>query len=80
MQAFNLYWLTTSGVQLIILNLFRSDRFRRILGIPQYLPGSKLERLNTKVHNVAPGTVQAKIMSGKPKSTKQKAVKAKRVL
>lgn len=46
--AFNLYWITTSSVQLFILTLFRSDRFRRIIGIPEYLPGSKLERMNIK--------------------------------
>lgn len=51
-SAFNLYWLTTSSVQLIILNLFRSDRFRAAIGIPEYLPGSKLERMNTKVTHV----------------------------
>lgn len=44
-----MYWLTTSSVQLLILNLFRSDRFRSFMGIPEYLPGSKLERLNTKI-------------------------------
>lgn len=42
-QAFNLYWLTASSVQLVILNLFRSDRFRAFIGIPEYLPGSVLE-------------------------------------
>lgn len=47
--AFNLYWLATSGLQLVILNLFRVERFRRFVGIPEFLPGSKLERLNKKV-------------------------------
>jgi len=47
--AFNLYWLITSGVQLLVLNLFRFQRFRQFLGIPKFLPGSKLERLNVKV-------------------------------
>jgi len=28
--------------------LFRSDKFRKAIGIPEYLPGSKLERLNVK--------------------------------
>lgn len=46
--AFNLYWLTASTVQLVILNLFRSDRFRAFIGIPEYLPGSVLERNNLK--------------------------------
>lgn len=46
--AFNLYWMSTSVVQLIILNLFRNLKFRQMLGIPQYLPGTKLERMNMK--------------------------------
>lgn len=46
--AFNLYWIATSSVQLIIMNLFRSSRFRNFVGIPEYLPGTKLERLNSK--------------------------------
>mmetsp|Transcript_24744 Transcript_24744/g.17440 ORF Transcript_24744/g.17440 Transcript_24744/m.17440 type:complete len:133 (+) Transcript_24744:678-1076(+) len=32
--AFNLYWITTSSVQLLILNLFRLDSFRNYVGIP----------------------------------------------
>ena len=47
-SAFNLYWLTTSTVQLLSVNAFRSARFRNFCGIPEYLPGSKLERLNAK--------------------------------
>jgi YidC/Oxa1 family membrane protein insertase len=46
--AFNLYWLTSSLVQLVILNLFRNMKFREFLGIPEFLPGTKLERLNVK--------------------------------
>ena len=46
--AFNLYWLVTSGCQLAILNAFRFTRFRKFLGIPDFLPGSKLESLNVK--------------------------------
>mmetsp|Transcript_47787 Transcript_47787/g.35036 ORF Transcript_47787/g.35036 Transcript_47787/m.35036 type:complete len:158 (+) Transcript_47787:274-747(+) len=46
--AFNLYWISSSLIQLIILNLFRSLRFREFVGIPEYLPGSKLERMNVK--------------------------------
>lgn len=48
-SAFNLYWMTSSLLQLVILNLFRNLKFRQALGIPKFLPGSKLERLNTKV-------------------------------
>jgi hypothetical protein len=46
--AFNLYWIVTSGSQLVILNAFRFTRFRRFMGIPDFLAGSKLERLNVK--------------------------------
>jgi hypothetical protein len=46
--AFNLYWLVTSGCQLAVLNAFRFSKFRKFLGIPDFLPGSKLERLNVK--------------------------------
>lgn len=33
-------------VQLIILNLFRNMRFREMMGVPRFLPGTKLYRLN----------------------------------
>lgn len=46
--AFNLYWLVTAGVQLTVVSLFRTNWFRNFCGIPEYLPGSKLERLNAK--------------------------------
>ncbi len=73
-QAFNLYWITSSSVQLIILNLFRNDRFRKFIGIPEYLPGTKLERLNSK--NVTKMTFeQPKILSSKPAGLKKKALK-----
>ena len=42
--AFNLYWIASSSVQLAILLAFRQDRFRLFMGVPDYLPGSKLER------------------------------------
>lgn len=47
--AFNLYWVATNLAQLFIMNLFRMDSFRKFMGIPEFLPGSKLERLNTKI-------------------------------
>ena len=31
-----------------VLNAFRFSKFRKFLGIPDFLPGSKLERLNVK--------------------------------
>ena len=46
--AFNLYWLVTAGVQVCVLNAFRFQKFRKSVGIPDYLPGTKLERLNVK--------------------------------
>eukprot|EP00343_Euplotes_focardii_P000062 CAMPEP_0205801234 /NCGR_PEP_ID=MMETSP0205-20121125/3167_1 /ASSEMBLY_ACC=CAM_ASM_000278 /TAXON_ID=36767 /ORGANISM="Euplotes focardii, Strain TN1" /LENGTH=152 /DNA_ID=CAMNT_0053065667 /DNA_START=128 /DNA_END=583 /DNA_ORIENTATION=- len=41
-SAFNMYWMTSSIIQLIILNLFRNESFKKIVGIPKYLPGTKL--------------------------------------
>lgn len=73
--AFNIYWLCTSGCQVLMLNAFRSDRFRKYLGIPDYLPGSKLERLNIK----KPAAVQikdtVKIYATKPVMKKKQANK-----
>ena len=46
--AFNLYWMTASWMQIIVLNLFRNLKFRQMIGIPQYLPGSKLEKINMR--------------------------------
>ena len=71
--AFNLYWLTASGTQLIILNLFRLQWFREFVGIPEYLPGSKLERLNTKVQTVVDKPI---VFSSKPVSSKKKLKEA----
>ena len=65
--AFNLYWLTTASVQLIIVNMFRSDRIRRAVGIPEYLPGSKLERMNTTIRRVVEQPVT---FSSKPSKKK----------
>ena len=42
--AFNLYWITSSSVQLCILLAFRTDFFRKFMGVPDYLPGTKLEK------------------------------------
>jgi YidC/Oxa1 family membrane protein insertase len=46
--AFNLYWMISSGVQLAIMNGMRNLTIRKWCGVPQYLPGTKLERLNRK--------------------------------
>ena len=73
--AFNIYWLVTSSMQLLTLNAFRSHRFRKFMGLKDYLPGSKLERLNTKnftrevfkptVHTTKPVATQKKILAAK---------------
>ena len=47
-SAFNLYWMVNASTQLMIVNSIRSDRFRKMIGLKDYLPGTKLERLNTK--------------------------------
>jgi hypothetical protein len=60
-------------IHLIILNLFRNQKFRGYIGIPEYLPGTKLERMNTKV---AMNVIKPKIYSSPP-STKDKAAKLK---
>lgn len=49
--AFNLYWMSTSLLQLIILNLFRNLKFRETMGIPKFLPGTKLERENQRKYH-----------------------------
>ena len=46
--AFNVYWIVNAGTQLLIVNSVRSERFRKLIGLPNYLPGTKLERLNVK--------------------------------
>ena len=48
-QAFNLYWATSSSVQLIVLLSFRFHWFKEFMGVPEFLPGSKLERQNKKI-------------------------------
>ena len=64
-------------MQLIIVNLFRFDFFRRAVGIPEFLAGTKLERLNTKVKkNILE---QPKVLAAKPAtSMKKKAEEAGR--
>jgi len=44
--AFNIYWLISASTQLIISNAFRSNKFRKYMGLSDFLPGTKLERLN----------------------------------
>jgi hypothetical protein len=61
--AFNLYWLVNSSSQLLCLNAFRWTWFRKYMGLPDYLPGTKLEKMNIgRVGDV----FKPKIYSGKP--------------
>ena len=48
--AFNIYWMSSSFLQLVILNLFRNMKFREMIGVPKFLPGTKLERENSRKH------------------------------
>ena len=66
LQAFNLYWVATNLAQLIIMNLFRMERFRKFMGIPEFLPGSKLERMNTKLQIKEAAVSQVKTFSHNP--------------
>jgi len=44
--AFNLYWVASSSIQMTILILFRFQGFKEFMGVPEYLPGTKLERIH----------------------------------
>ena len=66
--AFNLYWLVTASVQVAVLNSFRIHKFRKSMGIPDYLPGTKLERLNVKK---AQEVHKPKVLTHKPNSKKK---------
>lgn len=46
--AFNIYWMVTSLCQVLVLNSLRLRKVRYACGIPEFLPGSKLERANVK--------------------------------
>jgi len=54
----------------VIVNLFRFENFRKYIGIPEYLAGTKLERMNAKVKKVI--VEQPKILSQKPASSMKK--------
>jgi len=72
LKAFNLYWITSSCVQLSILLAFRTDGFRRFMGVPDYLPGSKLEKQNIGMQSRANSSTRQKVFKHKPKSLRQK--------
>lgn len=46
--AFNVYWMCTSVVQFCVLNSLRITKVRQGCGIPEFLPGTILERANVK--------------------------------
>lgn len=71
-QAFNLYWITSSSVQLAIVLAFRNESFRKYLGVPDYLPGSKLEKQNIGLQGTLAPQKKVKIYSSKPKAMKDK--------
>ena len=71
MKAFNLYWITSSCVQLSILLAFRTDGFRRFMGVPDYLPGTKLEKQKIGLQSRV-GQNRQKIFKHKPKTLRQK--------
>ena len=68
--AFNLYWIASSSVQLTILLSFRTDAFRRFMGVPDYLPGSKLEKQHLGLIKKDHSKQTQKIFKHKPKSLK----------
>ena len=68
--AFNLYWIASSLLHCIILNLFRNVRFRKMVGIPQYLPGSKLEKLNVLRASTSESIQNFKVFTQKPAKAK----------
>ena len=74
--AFNVYWLASSLVQLVIVTGFRMDSFRAYLGVPKALPGTKLDRQYKGLAAAAlPDHGQSeKIHKHEPKSTKQKGL------
>jgi YidC/Oxa1 family membrane protein insertase len=42
--AFNIYWIIFASVNLMLTNCFRVERFRKFIGLPNYLAGTKLEK------------------------------------
>lgn len=48
-------------------------KFRKFIGVPEYLPGTKLEQMNTKA---AVNVIKPKVFSSPP-SAKDKAAKVK---
>jgi len=76
--AFNLYWLTTSSVQLFVMTMFRSEKFRGYMGIPEFLPGTKLERINVKKVKSSLENQPKVLLNAPPPSARKKATKVLR--
>ena len=74
-SAFNLYWIASAFINLVVLNLFRSWRVREYMGIPSFLPGSKLEKMNIIMDKKV--FKPQVVLNHKPKATKDKLVKTK---
>ena len=69
--AFNLYWIASSSVQLSILLAFRTDSFRHFMGVPDHLPGSKLEKQHLGLKNrIGDNSGRPKVLKHKPKTLK----------
>ena len=73
--AFNIYWIVNASTQFIIVSAVRSENFRQYFGIKDFLPGTKLERLNI---NKKAGVVDKPIVYNQKPSTRQKIEKAKK--
>ena len=73
--AFNLYWLVTSGTQLGLVNMLRSERARKYFGLNDFLDGSKLQRLNTRQRDAGPIMQKQKIYTDASKKVVLKANK-----
>ena len=70
--AFNIYWIVNSGMQLAIVSAVRSEKFRSFFGMKDFLPGTKLERLNmgTKSQTVDMPVIQLSRPGGTRKKMK----------
>jgi YidC/Oxa1 family membrane protein insertase len=44
-QSVSLYWICSASVHLLISTTARSKTFRNVMGVPEYLPGSIMEKL-----------------------------------
>lgn len=66
----------TTAVQLSVVTLFRRTWFRRLVGVPDFLPGTKLERLNLKIDSSIRSQPKILATQVSKKSMRDKAVGA----